>query len=276
MITEFITYLENIKGYSHLTAVAYEKDVRAFARWMALRKPNAHWSTITRADVDKYVVAHSQAGRKPATTCRHLASLSALYKYMQREGYDVENPVKYESRPKIAKTLPTTISMQTLLTGWSKTTGELHMIITILMTTGIRLQECLDLTWDDIKWEDKKIIVRGKGNKDRQVYICEVLMNELRDVPATMTRQWKLFPMWSQRRVRSEIFWVMRQFDTNCTCSPHRIRHTYATEIAKGGANVVQLANLLGHQDIKTTQKYIDMTQCDAQAIATMYNPFNN
>lgn len=276
MITEFKTYLESIKGYSHLTAEAYEKDCRAFARWMTLRKPNAHWKTVTREDVDKYVIAHSQGGKKATTICRHLASLSALYKYMQREGYDVENPVKYESRPKQPQTLPATISMQTLLTGWSKTTGELHTIITILMTTGIRLQECLDLTWDDIRWEERQIKINGKGGKQRIVYICDVLLEELRDIPATIARPWKLFPTWSQRRVRKELFWVMREFDNTATVSPHRIRHTYATEIAKAGANVAQLANLLGHNDIKTTQKYIDMTQVTAEAIATMYNPFKN
>lgn len=276
MITEFKTYLENIKGYSHLTAIAYEKDVRAFARWIKLRKPNAHWSCITREDVDKYIVVTTQAGHKPSTTCRHLSSISALYRYMQREGYNVENPVRYESRPKVAERMPATIDMQTLLQGWSKTTGELHTIITILMTTGIRIQECLDLTWNDIKWEEKKILIHGKGGRDRYVYICDILNDVLMDIPATVNGIYKLFPTWTQRRVRKELFWTMREFANGQKVSPHVLRHTYATEMAKAGANVAQLANLLGHKDIKTTQKYIDMNQVEAQALATMYNPLKS
>lgn len=274
MINEFKTYLISIKGYSQNTSAAYERDLRAFARYQSMRNPEVRWSTITMADVDAFIVAQSSGGKKPSTMCRQLASISSFYKFLKREGYNVENPVRYESRPKIAKRMPHTIDMQTLMAAWSKTEGELHTIITILMTTGVRIQECLDITWDDIKWMDKEIVIHGKGGKDRKVYICEILYGELCDV--ARDKKWKIFPSWSQERVRREMFWVSREFDNLNHYSPHTIRHTYATELAKSGANVAQIAAILGHESYKTTQKYIDMTNVAAKETAMKYNPLNN
>lgn len=274
MITKFVTYLVSIKGYSKNTAAAYERDLRQFARYSKLRNADARWSTMTMADVDAWIIAQSKNGRKPATLCREISSISAFYHFLKREGYDVENPARYESRPKIAKRIPHTIDMNTLMSAWGKTEGELHTILTILITTGVRIQECLDMTWDDIKWEDRKIVIHGKGGKDRFVFICDVLLWELQSV--ARDKKWRLFQGWSQERVRREMFWVSREFDSLKHFSPHTIRHTYATELAKMGANTTTIATLMGHESIKTTQKYIDMTQMRAQEVALMFNPINN
>lgn len=273
-INNFKTYLISIKGYSQHTAAAYERDLRQFARYTHLRNAEARWSTITMQDVDAWIVNNSKNGRKPSTLCRQISSIAAFYRYLKREGYAVENPVKYESRPKVAKRIPTTIDHNTMMQAWRKTDGELHTIMTILITTGVRIQECLDITWDDIRWEDRKIIIHGKGGNDRYVYICDILLWELQSV--ARDKKWKLFPSWTQERVRREMFWVSQEFDNLKHFSPHTIRHTYATELAKMGANVTTIATLMGHQSIKTTQKYIDMTQMAAQQVALMYNPIKN
>lgn len=274
MITKFKTYLTSIKGYSLNTAAAYERDLRQFARYTKLRTPEARWSTITMQDVDAWIISQSKNGKKPATLCREISSVAAFYRYLKREGYAVENPVKYESRPKVAKTIPHTIDHNTMMRAWRKTEGELHTILTILITTGVRIQECLDITWDDIRWEDRKIVIHGKGGTDRYVFICDVLLWELQTV--ARDKKWKLFPAWTQERVRKEMFWVSREFDNLQHFSPHTIRHTYATELAKMGANVTTIGALMGHKSIKTTQKYIDMTQMETQQVALMYNPINN
>lgn len=274
MIHEFKTYLLAIKGYSENTAAAYERDLRAFARYQRSRKDDARWSTITMQDVDAFIIAQSNGGRKPATLCRQLSSIASFFRYLKRQGYPVENPVKYESRPKVAKTIPTTLDHNTMIQAWSKTTGELHAILTILMTTGVRIQECLDITWEDIKWERRVIVIHGKGAKDRQVYIADAALWELQTV--AKDKKYRIFPSWTQERVRREMFWVSREFDNLQHYTPHTIRHTYATEVAASGANVTQLATLLGHNSLKTTQKYIDMTQSAAQQVAVMYNPLQH
>lgn len=271
MINDFITYLTSIKGYSQNTARAYERDLRHFAKYAKSRREDARWSTITMADVDAFIIAQSNGGKKPATLCRQISSISSFYKFLKRNGYMVESPVKYESRPKIEKTIPHTIAHDTMMQAWSKTSGELHAILTILMTTGVRIQECLDITWDDIKWEKRQIIIHGKGGKQRIVYISDVLLWELQTV--AKDKKWRIFPSWTQERVRREMYWVSREFDNLQHYSPHTIRHTYATELAKMGANVTTIATLMGHNSIKTTQKYIDMNQMETQQVALMYNP---
>lgn len=273
-ISNFKTYLVSIKGYSQHTAAAYERDLRQFARYTHLRNPDARWSTITMQDVDAFIVNNSRNGQKSSTLCRKISSIAAFYRYLKREGYVVESPVKYESRPKVPERIPHTISHDTMMQAWSKTEGELHCILTILITTGVRIQECLDITSQDLRWEDRKILIHGKGGVDRYVYICDTLLWELQTVGRD--KRWKLFPSWSQQRVRREMFWVSQEVDHLDHFSPHTIRHTYATELAKMGANVTTIGTLLGHKSIKTTQKYIDMTQMAAQQTALMFNPINN
>ena len=112
MINEFKTYLTSIKGYSPLTAESYGKDLTAFASWMRENKQAPRWSNVTRDDVDAYVKHLVSRGLKPATTNRHLSSIAALYNYMRREGMQVENPARYESRRKVAHHVPNTIPVE--------------------------------------------------------------------------------------------------------------------------------------------------------------------
>lgn len=274
MISGFITYIKDIKGYSLNTAVAYEKDLRAFAKYLASHKEGARWSTVTLADVDTFIINQSNRGLKPATLCREISSISAFYKYLKREGYEVTNPVKYECRPKIAERIPHTIEKGKLLQALHKSTGELHTILTLLWYTGIRIQECLDITWEDIKWQERKIIIHGKGGKDRQVYMNDDLVKIMQ--AASKDKRWRIFPTWTQERVRREMYEIAREMPSLKHFSPHTIRHTYATSMAAQGANVAQLATLLGHKSIKTTQKYIDMSNVGTEQLALSFNPLNN
>lgn len=260
MIKTFITYLRNIKGYSDNTCKSYEKDLLDFATWVSINEPSQRWSTIDRTVIDHYIVSQAKRGLKPATTNRRLAAISAIYNYWIREGKLTENPCRYESRRKMPHTLPNTIDRNELYQAYSYAQGEVKMMLEILYTTGIRIQELLDMTWADINLETGELKITGKGAKDRIVYLNPHTILQLETIKPRTHNLGHLFD-YCQRDVRTMIYYALKPYCHAKQLSPHAIRHTYATNMAKGGVNVSTIAGLLGHDSIKTTQKYIDMTQ---------------
>ena len=147
-------------------------------------------------------------------------------------------------------------------------------MIGLLATTGIRLQEMLDLKWEDINFEENSLKIHGKGNKERKVYTTEEVLSEAKQAKKYSIPTNKMFFI-SQRNARTIIWEALKPFSKAKQLSPHAIRHTYATELAKQGENVVTISKILGHSSIKTTQKYIDMSQLEIKRAATTINMLN-
>ena len=260
MIQQYITYLRNIRGYSENTCIAYEKDLRAFTAWIVENKTHARWSTITRHDIDLYVIARVNEGMKPATTNREIAAISGIYNYFIREGLLKENPCKWQSRRQIREAIPNTILIDELRTAYEHTEGWLKIMIGILASTGIRIQELLDMTWEDVDRSRDSIRICGKGNKDRIVYMLPGISEMLEKLSSPKYRHGKIFDI-DQRSARHLLYTALKPYCHAKQLSPHAIRHTLATHMAAQGVNVTTIAQILGHNDIRTTQKYIDMTQ---------------
>lgn len=260
MIQQFVTYIRDIKGYSEQTATAYEADIRHFARWAQRNINEARWSTIKRADLDKYISEMSQAGLAPATTNRRLSSISAFYNYLRREGRINYNPTQYESRRKQAQTIPNTIPIEDIRKAYENALGVTKLMIGILATTGIRIQELLDTEWQDIDFGESTIRVRGKGGKERKVYTTAKILAPLKAVAELRKQTGRLFYI-DQRQARYMIYEALKAYSTARQLSPHAIRHTVATQLAKEGANAMTIAKILGHSKLETTQKYVNMAQ---------------
>ena len=264
MIQEFTNYLVNIKGYSSNTALAYAKDIRAFAKWMRQQHEDARWSAVKREHLDAYLTVCSAAGLRPSTTNRRLSAISALYNWMKRNGKDVDNPCKYESRRKIGKSIPNTINEQELKTAYEHAHGAARLMIGILATTGVRVQEMLDMMWEDIDFDLGSIKIKGKGAKERVVYSTAEVLAVLRGVTEYRSPRGRVFSI-EQREARIILWRALKPYCRAKQLSPHAIRHTVATQLARNGANVTTIAAILGHERLETTQHYIDITQTDVR-----------
>lgn len=273
MIREFQTYLTSIKGLSQNTATSYVKDLHTFVAFIQENKPNARWSTITRDDLDQYIIYQSARGLKPTTTNRHLSAISSLYDYMKRQGYEVENPTRYESRRKEAETIINTIPLEDIKKAIANAEGSIKVILETLLHTGIRLQELLDMTKSDLNDRDNTILIHGKGNKERTVHTSPENMAHLQEYSRQSAAHTPIFRGWSQREVRRSIYEVLRPVSSARQLSPHAIRHTYATLMAQAGTNATTLMKMMGHNSLKTTQKYIDLGQ---QRTAEAYMNYQN
>ena len=275
MLTIFENYLKNIKGYSERTCSEYLKDLKAFSRWAKAHKDDARWSTLTRSDIDEYITMRAEEGIKPATTNRELAALSALYRFFIREGLLKTNPVRFQSRRKVGFHLPNTIPAEDLQAAYKGTYGVVHVWIGLLSTTGIRISELLNLNWEDIDFKSCCLEIKGKGNKERLVFTTPEYLELMRQAYERCPTEGRIF-RYSERDARYMLWQALKPYSRAKQLSPHAIRHTFATSLAKQGVNVATIATILGHKSIETTQKYIDMAQMDCRAVSAQYSPLNS
>ena len=274
MLTRFENYLRNIKGYSDRTCSEYLKDLKGFARWAKAYKEDARWSTLTRSDIDEYITMRANEGIKPATTNRELSAISALYRYFIREGLMTSNPARFQSRRKQGEHLPNTIPSEDLRKAYAHSVGVVHVWIGLLSTTGIRISELLGLNWEDIDFKSCSLEIHGKGNKDRIVYTTAEYLDLMRQAYERNPTEGRIF-RYSERDARHMIWEALKPWSRAKQLSPHAIRHTFATSLARQGVNVATIATILGHNRIATTQKYIDMAQMDCRAVSAQYSPLN-
>ena len=274
MLTRFENYLKNIKGYSERTCSEYLKDLKAFARWAKANKQDARWSTLTRSDIDDYISMRAKEGIKPTTTNRELAAISALYRFFIREGLLKNNPARYQSRRKVGFHLPNTIPSEDLQAAYKNSFGVVHVWIGLLSTTGIRISELLGLNWEDIDFKTCALEIKGKGNKERLVYTTPEYLDLMRQAYERYPSEGRIF-CYSEREARFMLWEALKPYSRAKQLSPHAIRHSFATSLAKQGVNVATIATILGHNRIATTQKYIDLAQMDCKAVSAQYSPLN-
>lgn len=271
MIPEFKNYLLVVKGYSENTATAYVKDCVHFVHWFRDTMTNAHWRQVERKNIDDYMLYMSQNGLSAATINRHISSLSALFKYQKREGLRDSNPCQYETRAKLMSKIPNTIDINDIEMAISNADESVAMAIRIFLSTGCRLQELLDMRVEDIDFTNRRIFICGKGRKERYVYFDTACYDAL--IEYCSGRIGLLFPSTTQRDMRFEVYNALKPYSSARQLSPHAIRHTFTTDMARRGMPTTSLMAILGHENIATTQKYVDFALCEA---AAHYRKFTN
>lgn len=265
MIKAFLKDLLSIKGQSQHTAAAYSRDLRQFVAFIKKNYPTASWSTINKGMIEHYIMSLVSYGELPTTTNRKLSAISAIYRYFIRQGHDISNPAQYVCRRKIAETIPNTIDPEQLRTAYENTIGTARIMLGLLITTGIRLGELLAIRWEDIDLGNCTIKIHGKGLRERLVSVPARQLEEIGYAYPRQNPKDTIFHT-SQFETRCMIYQALTPYCKAKQLSPHAIRHTFATEMAKAGETAPAIALKLGHRNIKTTQHYIDNTQCITQA----------
>lgn len=266
MIIQYINYIRTVKAYSPQTCTAYQKDLKHFAAWARENVEDARWSKITQETIEIYIQDAARNEQKPATTNRRLAALSGFYSWLNYHGYKVENPCRYISRRKVGKHLPNIISETQLRKAYDYTVGVPHVMIGLLMFSGIRISELLALRWSDIDTERNTIKVHGKGAKERLVHVPAHALHEIKYAKYRINTDDVMFK-YSDRFARKMIYETLHKFCDAPQLSPHAIRHTFATHLAAKGENVTTISAILGHEHLETTQKYINLAaaqNCEA------------
>lgn len=255
MIQEYTDYLRKVKGYAENTAMAYGKDLREFSRYAKDIDPNIRWSTVTQGFIQAWQVWMYDQGLTASTIRRRISAIRMMYNYAMAQGMTNSNPARYITSPKKSKRLPRTIETSSISQAIrsERTEPNTRLLLAILYETGMRIQEVLDIQEADIDHERMTIRVHGKGNKERTVAYGS-MTDALLKQQYTPTGE-RLFNI-DQREARYRVYNAIRPYTTAEKISPHIIRHTTATRWLMGGMTLSNIAALLGHDSVKTTEIY--------------------
>lgn len=258
-INNFLMYLKNEKGFSEYTIKNYEIDLKDFKKYIDNKK-------IDLDIIREYLKELYNRKYKNRTISRKVSALKSYFKYLESEGIITDNPMSLISNPKIEKNLPNYLNYNDLekLLNFPDTTKKEGLrdalILELLYSSGCRVSELANIKVKDINFEERKIIILGKGNKERFVFYgskCEDLLKkylkeEVKEYLLTNKHGNRL----NERTIRKIVDETSRKAGLEIHVTPHTLRHTYATHLLNEGADLKSVGELLGHESLSTTQIY--------------------
>jgi len=272
-LSEFIRYLHFSKNYSENTLLAYGHDLFSLEDFLSRTFENLTLTDVTHHHIRSWVVALKEEGLNEKSLKRKLSACSVFYKYLQKIERVKTNPVKQLHSLKSKKNIPQYLEEnQTEMlfeninfpVGFEGFTHRL--ILELLYQCGLRRAELLQLQSTDIHWSLLQISIIGKGGKARLIPISSALAQMLRDYLSEKKKTFdtqipellvlksgkKLYPNYIYRVVVNYV----SQVSTLDKRSPHILRHTFATQLLRNGADLQSIKELLGHSSLAATQVY--------------------
>ena len=278
------------KGLARNTVVAYMSDLQHFSAFARERGMDA-LPGLARDDIVAYLAVRRQQGMTARTLARELVSLKTLYRFLRDQDLIATDPTGHLQAPRQAQHLPSVLTAQEveqLLAAPDVTTplGKRDAaLLEMLYATGLRASELITLTVGDVQTTTGYVKVLGKGGKERLVPVGEMAAIQVEDYlragrpqlvktrPAT-----HLFVNRSAQGLTRQGLWkivkkYMRQAAIANPLSPHALRHSFATHLLEGGADLRSLQQMLGHVNISTTQIYTHVVQQRLRAIYVAHHP---
>ena len=266
-------WLENLlvsKGLAENSLTAYAQDLRLFQDFLTGR--NVRLEDVTDDTIFLYLMFARQKGLTSRSLARKLASLRGLFAYVVAEGWLAANPAKLIETPKLPKGLPDVLTRQEMNALLAKPLLETNLgfrdrtMLELLYACGLRVSELITLTPLDFDAQAGLLRVFGKGSKERLTPIHslaqELLSRYIKTVrPAFKPVQDTLFLNRSGKGLTRQAVWKLikryaRLSGIDKEISPHSLRHSFATHLLEGGADLRTVQILLGHADIAATEIY--------------------
>jgi tyrosine recombinase XerC len=272
------------RSASERTRKAYGVDLGQFVEWAKARGLSP--GDVRHRDVRRYGAALSEDGAAPATVARKLAAIRGLFDFLVRTERLGQNPADLVSSPKREQKLPRVLSAEQLRSLLeripARTPLELRdrAMLELAYSCGLRCEEIVNLDLDSVDFESAQLRVLGKGSKERLLPVGEPAQRALRryldkgrHALVADPGEKALFLSKSGRRLSSSDvtrrlrLWV-HEAAIAAGVSPHSLRHSFATHLLEGGADLRTIQELLGHASISTTQVY---TRVDAARLRDAY-----
>jgi len=282
-IESFLNYLMVEKGFSGNTAVAYRNDLyqlAGFAEEVAGKRGlTPSWTSFGRQEMLSYLLNLKERNYAATTAARKVAAAKSFFSFMVAEGRIKDNPTLNVTSPRVGKSLPKAISynqVMLLLEQPAKLpTPEAKRdkaILELLYATGMRVSELVFLNLVDINVDDGDVRCFGKGHKERIIPIAhraavtvKKYLQEARPHLAHDDTEQALFlNARGERLTRQGLWQILKGYAKSAgldkAITPHTLRHSFATHMLNGGADLRSVQELLGHANISTTQVYTHLT----------------
>ena len=289
-LQEYLAYLKLEKNLSEQSVNAYSSDLNKFLKFVE-EENHTDLNTITPKLLSEYFEIMRDLGISSSTTARYLSSVKGFFKYLSSQEYVEKNPSEILSARITERKLPTVLSfteIEKILQ--SPNTGEKlglrdKAILELFYSSGLRVSEVINLKMSDLYFSDEVIRVLGKGSKQRIVPIGESAVKWITEYLKTVR------PL-LEKKMKSENIIFLNNRGTKLSrmgiwkivdkyvklaeiekeFHPHTFRHSFATHLLEGGADLRAVQEMLGHADISTTQIY---THIDRDFVKQMHKDFH-
>jgi len=274
-LNEFRSFLQLEKSLSPKSIEAYMHDVDALQKYLSGTHPDVLPDQVTLEHLTGFVASISKMGLSASSQARMIAGIKAFFKYLLFDEVIEKNPAKLLASPKIGRKLPDVLSVEEIdamlaAIDLSQPQGQRNKaIIEILYGSGLRVSEVVELKMADIYFKDEFLHVTGKGNKNRLVPIGRHARKDLtlyidnyrRHIKIHKGFEGYIFLNRNGRKIsRVMIFMIIKELAAKAniqkSISPHTLRHSFATHLVEGGADLRAVQIMLGHESISTTEIY--------------------
>ena len=290
-INSYISFLKNEKNYSNNTIISYKNDLLQLLNYLKEYKIIKRDSIkyIDRSIMRKYIVYLKKCNYSVRSICRKISTIRSFFKFLSREGMVDINPTINLITPKIVKKLPFFLYLEEINKLIETPSGHTILgirdraILELLYGTGMRVGELVNLSIRDIDLYEKTVRVFGKGSKERILPLGNPSIRAVQEyltsrdifrknISLDKIDQNALFlnrfgGRLSARSIRRLLIKYMKMADLNKKISPHVLRHSFATHLLGGGADLRSVQELLGHESLSTTQIYTHITKERLKAI---------
>jgi integrase/recombinase XerD len=285
----FFEYLSSECRLADNTVAAYRRDIRRFQQWLGGRNVR----TLTIAQLSDFVAWLHTHRLAPSSIARHIVALRMYFRYLQLEGILQDNLAELLGSQKLWQRIPEVMS-PALVTRFLEAPNRHdslwrrdRALLELLYATGCRASELSHLAARDVHLDERFCKCHGKGNKQRLVplgkkavaAVSDYLSHERRLLAAQASQPppWLLLSR-RGRRLRREAIWeLVKKYAARAAApesiSPHTLRHSFATHLLAGGADLRQVQEMLGHASIATTQIYTHVDQSRLKRVHCQFHP---
>lgn len=286
---EFLQHLKNQKNYSINTLVAYQNDLAQFLEYVKGQKSApVTWAQVGRQTIISYILDLKEREYASATVARKVAAIKSFFHFLQTDGMVKDNPTSTLDSPKVKKRLPKAITLEEvdrILAEPAKNNDPKSLrdlaILELLYATGMRVSELVSLKIDDVNLASGSVRCFGKGSKERIIPIYPRAIEALEEylsrgrihlVKDAHEKSLFLNP-WGKNLTRQGLWLIIKDYVARAgitsNVTPHTLRHSFATHLLDGGADLRNVQELLGHSNISTTQIY---THVSSERLRTAYD----
>jgi len=289
-IDAFLAMIAVEKGLAKNTVEAYSRDLRRLAEFL-LGQGIAHWVEVDTARLRAYISALRASGLSPRSIARHVVTLRRLCRFLETEGLIEKSPVPPLLHSRQMRKLPQALSGDDVRKLLSQPDGAQILgardqaMLELLYASGLRVSELVTLRVSEVNFQGNYLTVKGKGAKVRAVpfgrWARDKLANYLSTVRPRLLKGKAspyLFANRSGKALTRQGFWkLIRRYalsgGIDKRVTPHTLRHSFATHLLEGGADLRSVQTMLGHADISTTQIYTHVDGARLKAVHRKFHP---
>ncbi len=272
IIHKYIRYMKLQRNYSGNTLEAYILDINKLLKF--LKDNGISPEAAKLSDIQCFAASLHDIGISPRSQCRILSGVRAFYRYLYLDGYIKDDPTELLESPKLGDHLPEVLTTEEVdrleqAIDLSKWEGQRNKaIIEVLFSCGLRVSELVNLKMSALYLDEQFVRIMGKGNKERLVPISENAIKQLKywfiDRSHMSIKPGEEDYVFLNRRgahlTRTMILIMIKRLGAEAgiqkTISPHTLRHSFATALLEGGADLRAIQSMLGHESIGTTEIY--------------------